>query len=128
MSGEQVSIPLQNYVKTLKFQDQHYKLISRFESQGYKGLREHSRTPGNHPNKTKEYLIKSILKLKKKYPRWGAKKIEKLLFNEFTRDEIPSVVTIHNILKKNGLVCPQKRLRRVKPAYPIFDPKKCNCP
>jgi len=48
------------------------------------------------------------------------------LFNALEEKDIPSVVTVHNILKKNGLVCPQKRLRRVKPVYPIFDPKKCN--
>lgn len=35
-------------------------------------------------------------------------------------------LTVHNILLKNGLVCPQKRLRRVKPIYPIFDPDECN--
>jgi len=103
-----------------------YKLIDRFEKQGYEGLREQSRTPRIHPNETKENVTKNILKLKAKYPLWGAKKIEKLLFNDLTRDDIPSVVTIHNILKKNGLVCPQKRLRRVKPVHPIFDPKECN--
>jgi transposase InsO family protein len=48
------------------------------------------------------------------------------LFNDFTKDEIPSVVTIHNILRRNGLVCPQKRFRRVKPVHPIFDHKECN--
>ncbi len=103
-----------------------YKLIDRFEQQGFEGLREHSRTPRKHPNKTKENIINGILKIKKKHPRWGAKKIERLMFNDFTKDEIPSVVTIHNILKKNGFVCPQKRLRRVKPVHPIFDPKECN--
>ena len=103
-----------------------YKLISRFEQQGYEGLREQSRTPGKHPNETKGEVIEGVFKLKTKYPRWGAKKIKKLLFNEFTEDQIPSVVTIHNILKRNGLVCPQKRLRRVKPVHPVFDPKECN--
>ena len=103
-----------------------YKLIDRFEKQGYEGLREQSRMPRRYPNETNENIIKSILKLKAKHSLWGAKKIKKLLFNEFTREQIPSVVTIHNILKKNGLVCPQKRLRRVKPVYPIFDPKECN--
>ena len=48
------------------------------------------------------------------------------MFNDFTEEDVPSVVTIHNILKKNGFVCSQKRLRRVKPVYPIFDPKECN--
>jgi transposase InsO family protein len=103
-----------------------YKLIDRFERQGYEGLRELSRTPGKHPNETKKEIIEGILRLKTKYPRWGAKKIRKLLFNEFTKDEIPSVVTIHNILKRNGLVSPQKRCRRVKSVYPIFNPKECN--
>jgi len=103
-----------------------YKLIDRFENQGYEGLREQTRTPRKHPNETKEDIIEGILKLKTKYPRWGAKKIKRLLFNDFTENDIPSVVTVHDILKKNGFVCPQKRLRRVKPAYPIFDPKECN--
>jgi len=50
-----------------------YKLIDRFEKQGYEGLREQFRTPRKHPNETKEDVIKSILKLKREYPLWGAK-------------------------------------------------------
>ena len=103
-----------------------YKLISRFEEQGFEGLKKLSRAPTKHPNATKENIIESILKLKVKYKLWGAKKIRELLFKEFTKQEVPSVVTVHNILKKNGFVCPQKRLRRVKPIHPIFDPKSCN--
>ena len=103
-----------------------YKLINRFENEGFEGLREHSRAPIKHPNATKENIVKSILKLKAKYKYWGAKKIRELLFKDFTKQEVPSVVTVHNILKKNGLVCPQKRMRRVKPVFPIFDPKECN--
>ena len=103
-----------------------YKLINRFEKKGFEALKEKSRTPKYHPNATKENIVDGILKLRKKHPRWGAKKIKKLLFNDFTENEIPSVVTVHNILKRHGLVCPQKRLRRVKPVYPIFDPKVCN--
>ena len=104
-----------------------YKIISRFEKDGYNGLREQSRKPRTpHPNQTNEKVIKEILILKEKHKLWGAKKIRQLLFNDFTVDVVPSVITVHNILKKNGLVCPQKHLRRVKPIYPIFDPQKCN--
>ncbi|MDO5971379.1 IS481 family transposase [Flavivirga aquimarina] len=103
-----------------------YKLIDRFENQGYNGLKEQSRAPRKHPNATDENIVKSIIKLKGKHSRWGAKKIRVLLFNDFTKEEVPSVVTVHNILKKHGLVCPQKRMRRVKPVFPIFDPKSCN--
>lgn len=103
-----------------------YKLINRFEKQGFEGLKKQSRAPSNHPNATKENIVESILDLKTEYKLWGAKKIRELLFKEFTKQEVPSVVTVHNILKKNGLVCPQKRMRRVKPTHPIFDPKSCN--
>jgi len=103
-----------------------YKLIDRFENQGFEGLKEQSRAPGKHPNATKENIIESILKLKGKHKFWGAKKIQTLLFKEYPKEKIPSVVTVHNILKRNGLVCPQKRMRRVKPVFPIFDPKYCN--
>ena len=103
-----------------------YKLINRYENWGVEGLNKKSKAPINHPNRTKEIVEKKILSLKKKHSKWGAKKFHQLLFNDFTAQEIPSVVTIHNILSRNGLVCPQKRFRRVKPIYPIFDPQECN--
>jgi transposase InsO family protein len=101
-------------------------MIGRYEKFGIEGLLEKSKAPGNHPNKTKKEVEDRILSLKKQHKRWGAKKIFKLLFNYYTENEIPSIVTIHNILFRHGLVCPQKRIRRVKPVYPIFDPKECN--
>ena len=103
-----------------------YKLISRFEEQGFEALKEQSKAPGKHPNATGQNIIDGILNLKKKYKHWGAKKIRELLFKDFSQQEVPSVVTVHKILKNHGLVCPQKRMRRVKPVYPIFDPKQCN--
>lgn len=103
-----------------------YRLIRRYETMGIEGLVERSKAPKNHPNKTKANIEDSIIALKGNYPRWGAKKIHRLLYNDFTDPEIPSVLTVHNILLRNGLVCPQKRHRRVKPIFPIFDPKQCN--
>lgn len=103
-----------------------YKMINRFENSGIEGLKEIGKSPINHPNKTKDKVEKNILKLKEKYPRWGAKKIRILLFNACHENDIPSVVTVHNILYRNGLVKPQKRLKRVKPLFPVFDPKECN--
>jgi hypothetical protein len=48
------------------------------------------------------------------------------LFNFCPEVDIPSVVTVHNILHRNGLVIAQKRCKRVKPLFPIFDPKEYN--
>jgi transposase InsO family protein len=104
-----------------------YKIIARFENEGYEGLKELSRKPqGAHPYATNQIVVNAILALKEKHKVWGAKKIHKLLYNDFSDQLIPSVLTVHNILKKHGLVKPQKRLRRVKPIHPIFDPKQCN--
>ncbi len=43
-----------------------YKIIVRFEKEGYEGLREMSRKPrGLHPNATNEKVVNKILELKK---------------------------------------------------------------
>lgn len=79
-----------------------------------------------HPNATNEKVVDQILELKEKHKAWGAKKLHTLLYKDFPDELIPSVLTVHNILKKHGLVSPQKRLKRVKPVHPIFDPEECN--
>lgn len=103
-----------------------YKLIHRYQTQGIEGLLERSPRHQNHPFKTDESITKAIIELKEKHKLWGAKKIHRLLFNSFDDDLIPSVVTVHKILNNHGYVKPQKRLKRIKPLFPIFDPKHCN--
>jgi len=103
-----------------------YKLIHRYENYGMEGLVDRSKSPQNHPNKTEDIIEEKIVTLKEKHRLWGAKKIRRLLFNDCNEKDIPSVVTVHNILRRHGLVKPQKRVRRVKPVFPIFDPKECN--
>ena len=50
-----------------------YKLISRFEEQGFEALRERSRAPVIDPNATNENIIDGILCLKTRHKPWGAK-------------------------------------------------------
>ncbi len=67
-----------------------YKIIARFENEGYEGLRELSRKPrGTHPNATNEKVVDGILILKEKHKLWGAKKIHKLLYNDFPDEPNP---------------------------------------
>lgn len=103
-----------------------YKFIARFEKDGIEGLKRQSTAPKKHPNSTKDEVVKNIIQLKEKHKLWGAKKIRRLLFNVCLEKDIPSIVTVHNILLKHGFVKPQKRCKRVKPVFPIFDPKECN--
>jgi transposase InsO family protein len=103
-----------------------YKMISRYKNLGIEGLKEKRKSPLNHPDRTEETVEKNILELKGKYAIGGAKKIRRLLFNLCDEKDIPSVITVHNILKRNGLIKPQKRCKRVKPLFPVFDPQECN--
>jgi transposase InsO family protein len=103
-----------------------YKFIARFEKDGIEGLKGQSTAPKKHPNSTKDEVVKNIIQLKEKHKLWGAKKIRRLLYNVCPEKDIPSIVTVHNILLKHGFVKPQKRCKRVKPVFPIFDPKECN--
>lgn len=103
-----------------------YKYINRFEKEGIEGLKERSRSPLNNPHKIPQEIQTSIISYRKKYSRWGAQKIWKLLHNDFQEQQVPSISSINRILKKHNLIEVKKRKRRVKPVHPIFNPQTCN--
>jgi len=103
-----------------------YKIIRRYRKEGVKGLENYSRAPQKHPNQTNEEVELKIIAYRKAHRTWGARKIRKLLEQDFDLDQIPSTVTVNNIIKRNGLILPRKKIRRVKPVYPIFDPDMPN--
>ena len=103
-----------------------YKYIKRYEAKGLKGLEEKSRAHKAHPAKISATVEDKIVFYRKKHPRWGGEKIWKLLHKDFSNNLIPSISTVNRVLKRNNLIKPKKRRRRIKPAYPIFDPQKCN--
>jgi transposase len=90
VNGEPEIIPLQNFVGSFEIsRPTAYKIIARFENEGYEGLKELSRKPrGIHPNSTDENVVKGILILKEKHKLWGAKKIHKLLYNDFSDEDL----------------------------------------
>ena len=103
-----------------------YKYIKRFQEHGFDGLFEQSRRPRGHPRQTPSQIEDRIVDLRKKHPRWGGEKIWKLLHKDFNEREIPCISTVNRIIKRNGLIISRKRRPRVKPVYPIFNPKSCN--
>jgi len=71
----------------------------------------------------------AILAERNRHLRWGARKINELLFrNEKVSDEqIPSETTVNNILKKHGLVVTRRKGRRkLENRFPVFDPQEPN--
>lgn len=79
-----------------------YKWLNRY-LHNKEDLQDHSRAPHNSPNISDSSIIKNIVKVKKKYPAWGARKIKTILENK-NIEEVPSKSTIHRILKTNGYV------------------------
>ena len=103
-----------------------YRLIKKYEEQGENAFDSLSRVPHTSPYETLPQVKTAIMYFRNKHKNWGARKIRVLLEKEFESSLIPSAMTIHSILKKNGFVITKKRFKRVKPIHPIYDAKNCN--
>ena len=99
-----------------------HKYIRRFLDGGYEGLRELSRAPHHIPLKTSPEIEKAICDWRRKKPSLGVEKIFRKLRDVYSPEDLPAFSTGNQILKRNGLVIPKRRLRRIAPCSPIFSP------
>ena len=100
-----------------------YKLTKKYLSEAEGCLRVNSRAPISTPHKTPKIVEDAVVRIRKKYPNWGARKLKVLLEKQFRKQKIPSETTINAILKRNDLIT-AKRRRNPKEGklYPKFDP------
>ncbi len=103
-----------------------YRYLERFELHGLEGLADCSSATEVHPNQTPAPLEQAIIALRQEHPNWGAEKILVILKDQNPALQWPSISTGNEILKRNGLITPRRRIRRIKPTSPIFDPKAPN--
>ncbi len=96
-----------------------HKCIKRYLEGGLDGLNERSSRPLNSPTKTPANIEKQILELRKQKPRYGARKLIKILSRDNPDTIYPPVSTVNSILKRNGLTKTIRRRRRIK-AVNIF--------
>ena len=103
-----------------------YKWVKRYTELGADGLQDRSRQPHNSPlcisYAIREAIIRVRLDRRRKRTPPGPKKIKVLLGRDHPAWELPSETSIYNVLKKEGLVKPQKQRRRVAPAQRPFSP------
>jgi len=90
-----------------------YKWLARYEAYGPEGLNNQSKRPLNSPNQVDKKLEQQIISLRKSYPKWGSKKLRKLLEVsagglEGFEGPLPARSTIQAVLKRNGLVSSTK--------------------
>ena len=90
-----------------------YKIFSRYRLCGLRGLTDRSRRPSRHANQLPLPLEQLIVRLKRKYPAWGAPKIREKLRPQCAPLRCPAISTVHAVLDRHGLV--RRRRRRARP-------------
>lgn len=104
-------------------------ILQRFEEEGWDALAVRSKKHIDHPFKTAKEIEDAIIAERKKHTHWGGKKIHRLLERDynFGDEHIPSITTVNNILKREGLVLSRQRVRRhLEDRHPVYDPEYPN--
>lgn len=87
-----------------------YRYRRRFLQQGWEGLEPRSRRPRASPARMEAALEAEICTLRRRHPRFGARRIRAELRRAGV--EPPATSTIHQVLRRNHLVAPQPPRRR----------------
>lgn len=103
-----------------------YKLFNRYKDAGLDGLKDKSRTPYKHGMRIAFQVERSILRLKKEYPQWGAPKIREKLQRQYPQLKPPAISTVHAVLSRHGLVKSKRKCRHKARGTPLTDPKVSN--
>ncbi len=108
LDGEKMSCLCEEYGISRKT---GYKIWNRYQNTGHHALVDRSRIPHRFGNQLPEQIERSILKLKKDKPHFGAPKIRELIARKFPDLRTPATSTVHAVLDRNGLVTHRKRKR-----------------
>jgi transposase InsO family protein len=87
--------------------DTYYRYRRRYLTEGIEGLEDRPRKPKTSPAQIPAEVELRIVEMRTTHPRWGARRIRA----ELTREGIdaPAVSTVHQALRRNGLVATQPR-------------------
>ena len=105
-----------------------YKWLKRFNQQGIEGIQEHSRAPKHFPHRTPEEVVKCVVAERQRHPKWGPKKIAKVLKRAGSGFHVPAPSTIGGILQRHGLVRRRRRRRGPVGRWPgtLTEPQRPN--
>lgn len=93
-----------------------YLWVRRYEEEGLEGLKDRSHRPRSCPYATPPEIVDRILEVRK-HRGWGAPKLRRVIEREF--GEAPCVDTVHQILRRHGMIKTRKpRRRRIHPGPP----------
>ena len=104
-----------------------YKWIRRFQMEGQAGLEDRSRRPKTLSGIGGEVVLR-IIELRRRYPKWGPKKLRQLLLRSAARDDAPSAKTIARVLDRAGEPRVRKPRRRVRVVLREHEPHVADAP
>jgi putative transposase len=104
-----------------------YKWIRRFQAEGQAGLDDKSRRPKTTSGIDGELVLR-IIELRRRYPKWGAKKLRQILVRSPDRVEAPSAKTIARVLDRVGEPRIRKRRRRLRVVLREHEPLVADAP
>jgi transposase InsO family protein len=92
-----------------------YKWLNRYKEKGLLGLHEKTRRPLVSPRKCPKEVENYVIRLRKKEPEWGPKKLRRIMQNKkeegkYTFTTIPAKNTIGKILLRNGMITAERSL------------------
>jgi len=100
-----------------------YKWLERYHAEGVLGLQDLSRRPHHSPQATAGDLVDAVVALRRRHPRWGAKKLLAVLRRRQPHAAWPARSTVCDLLMQRGLVDPRRRRHRVpEPLRSVLTP------
>jgi transposase InsO family protein len=84
-----------------------YLWLQRYREAGIGGIAERSRRPRESPRRTASAIEQQVVELRRRYPDWGARKLQVLLAEAGL--PLPRN-TVHRILRRHGLIGEQERI------------------
>ncbi len=87
-----------------------YKWLKRFREGGAEALADMSRRPHKSPRASGEAVLR-VIELRAKHPRWGPRKLHKVLARTLPQGAVPSQRTIARILERADMARPARKRR-----------------
>jgi transposase InsO family protein len=92
-----------------------YKWVDRYAADPARGLAERSRAPQTHGRAMPAATRAAVLALRRRFPRWGPKKLRAVLTDRAPRSRWPAASTIGDVLRRAGVSQPRRRPRYTVP-------------
>jgi len=104
-----------------------YTWIDRHEQHGASGLTDRSRRPRSCPHETPQPMTDGVLEVRRHHPRWGAKKLLRMLRRKHPNEAWPARSTVCDLRKRHDLVPKTRRRPRLShPGRPLTPMTEAN--